>query len=156
MSPSNFYEDDDFVDAPRPFLDRLAAASPGPAVAEAEDDSGTVRPYFLTGGRTSTHEDVNIETMVSLSGAPYTPSTFDQEHLRLLRLAREPIAVAEIAVHLAVPIGVAMVLTGDLAEAGVITLNNATSKSSESAADDVALLRKVISGVRTLRNAETV
>jgi hypothetical protein len=49
-----------------------------------------------------------------------------------------------------------MVLTGDLAEAGVITLNNATSKSSKSAADDVALLRKVISGVRTLRNAETV
>lgn len=156
MSPSNRYEDDDYVDAPRPFLDRLHAPSAADRSGEAADETGTVRPYFLTGGRTTTAEDVNIETIVSASGAPYAPNSFDPEHDRLLRLVIDPMAVAELAVHLGVPIGVAMVLTGDLAEAGIVTLNNATSRGSDAPADDVALLRKVISGVRTLRNAEAV
>ncbi len=156
MSPSNRYEDDDYVDAPRPFLDRLHAPSAADRSGDAADETGTVRPYVLTGGRTTTAEDVNIETIVSASGAPYAPNSFDPEHDRLLRLVIDPMAVAELAVHLGVPIGVAMVLTGDLAEAGIVTLNNATSRGSDAPADDVALLRKVISGVRTLRNAEAV
>lgn len=155
MSPSSHYEDDDFVDAPRPFLDRLSAPAESRR-SEPEEETGTVRPYFLTGGRTTTAEDVNVETMVTASGAPVSPNSLDPEHHRMLALASEPMAVAELAVHMGVPIGVAMVLTGDLAEAGVVTLNNSTSRGSDAPADDVALLRKVISGVRTLRNAETV
>ena len=74
----------------------------------------------------------------------------------MLRLAGESQAVAELAAHLGIPIGVAMILTGDLAEAGVVQLSDATGSGSGEPVHDATLLRKVVNGVLKLRDAESL
>lgn len=140
-------------DAPRPFLDRQLAPPPSGSERPPTDPGG-VRPYLLTGGRTAIRPDVNVETIVSATGNPPT-RPLDDEHVRLLRLAGEPQAVAELSAHVGIPIGVAMILVGDLAEAGVVRLNDASDGSLEPA-HDAALLRKVVNGVLKLREAESL
>jgi len=141
-------------DAPRPFLDRMLAP-PTSGSDRPPTDPGGVRPYLLTGGRTAFRPDVNVETIVSATGNPPT-RPLDDEHIRLLRLAGEPQAVAELSAHLGIPIGVAMILAGDLAEAGVVRLNDASGDGSVEPAHDAALLRKVVNGVLKLREAESL
>lgn len=141
-------------DAPRPFLDRQLAPPPSGSERPPADPGG-VRPYLLTGGRTTIRPDVNVETIVSATGNP-PARTLDDEHLRLLRLTGEPQAVAELSAHLGIPLGVAMILVGDLAEAGVVRLNDASGDGSVEPAHDAALLRKVVNGVLKLREAESL
>lgn len=149
-SPAEAWSDD----VPRPFLDRHLSPPPGGSDRPPTDPGG-VRPYLLTGGRTTIRPDVNVETIVSATGKPPT-RPLDDEHLRLLRLAGEPQAVAELSAHLGIPIGVAMILAGDLAEAGVVRLNDASGDGSGEPAHDAALLRKVVNGVLKLREAESL
>ncbi len=141
-------------DAPRPFLERQLAPPPSGSERPPTDPGG-VRPYLLTGGRTTIRPDVNVETIVSVTGNPPT-RPLDDEHLALLRLAGEPQAVAELSAVLGIPIGVAMILAGDLAEAGVVRLNDASGDGSGEPAHDAALLRKVVNGVLKLREAESL
>jgi Protein of unknown function (DUF742) len=151
--------DGEWAEVSRPYLDRSAASGPSAPFGDGggnpdDGDPGTVRPYLLTGGRTASRQEVNIETMVTPTGAKPNHS-LDDVHLQLLRLAREPMAVAELASYLEIPIGVAMILVGDLAEIGVVSLNDVSSGSLEPA-DDASLIRKVVHGVLKLRNAESV
>jgi hypothetical protein len=55
--------------APRPFLDRQLTPTPGGSDRPPTDPGG-VRPYLLTGGRTTIRPDVNVETIVSATGNP--------------------------------------------------------------------------------------
>jgi 3',5'-cyclic AMP phosphodiesterase CpdA len=159
MSPHGGPRDGDWVGSPRPFLEHQPTPAAGPLRSERAQsggsDPGTVRPYLLTGGRTAGRPDVNIETIVTVTGAALT-SPLDDEHLKLLHLAREPMAVAELAAYMDVPIGVAMILAGDLAEVGVVSLNDASSDGQAPPAEDKMLIRKVLDGVLKLRSAETI
>ena len=68
----------------------------------------------------------------------------EEEHLRILDLCAEPVAVAEVAGRLQLPVGVARVLLDDLVDAGCL----------EVALDrphlDDALLERLIRGVERL------
>jgi hypothetical protein len=51
---------------------------------------------------------------------------------------------------------VAMILAGDLAEVGVVHLNDASRGGSTRPSDDVSLIRKVVNGVLKLRSEEAI
>jgi Protein of unknown function (DUF742) len=72
-----------------------------------------VRPFVITGGRTrAAGESLRIETMVQTVGRPR--DDLDFEKARIVDFCYEPMSIAEIAAELGVPIGVAVVLVGDL------------------------------------------
>ena len=132
-----------------------AAASPAPPPSEAPlppdteepvaGGSAFVRPYVLTRGRTRAAFELSIETLVS--AVPQAEqSGLVGEHHAVLGLCREPRSVAEIAAHVGVPLGVARVLVGDLAAAGIVAVHRGTGE----AGPDLALMQRVLSGLRRL------
>lgn len=66
------------------------------------------------------------------------------EHAQIVELCRNPISVAEVAARLRVPLGVAQVLVGDLADAGVVSVHQNTQNATP------ALLLRMIDAVRAL------
>jgi hypothetical protein len=89
-------------------------------------DAALVRPFMVTGGRTRPLEDgLRIETIVSAWPAALSaPLRFELR--RTVELCQTPITVADIAVRLGVPLGVARVLVGDLVAEGYATIAGPT------------------------------
>ena len=73
-----------------------------------------VRPFVMTGGRTrAVDANLRMETMVqAVSDVGGGHLTF--EHARIVERCHEPMSVAEVAAELGTPLGVTMVLVGDL------------------------------------------
>lgn len=123
------------------------AEAPGRDREEEPGAAGVsfVRPYVFTGGRTRSSVELSIETLVS--AAPQPPSTrLSGAHEVVLGLCRESRSVAELAAGAGVPLGVARVLVGDLAAAGAVTVH----RSAGAAGPDLALMDRVLSGLRRL------
>jgi hypothetical protein len=68
------------------------------------------------------------------------------EQRDIVRLCQQPYAVAEVAVHLHLHLGVARVLAGDLIELGYLTVRRAGPQPNRNA----ALLERVIHGLESL------
>ncbi len=132
----------------RPFLETAQESEPLPGpVDDPYDDR--VRPYLITTGRTSTEDmTVQMETVVVTAGrAEVRPGPTDTaEHARIVELCRQPHSVAELAVGLRVPLGVARVLVADLLSSGLL----ATGPSAPRQATDVPFLERLIAGVAAL------
>jgi hypothetical protein len=122
-----------------------------------ERDGRTVRPYLLTGGRTRpSGGDLPIEALVVVTGrgSPVdggSPGSDDptrpaptREHRLILEACRTPTSIAEIAVLLAVPVGVARVLVGDLAVTGQVEVCDTATRVEHE------LVRRLIAGVRAI------
>ncbi len=78
-----------------------------------------VRPFVMTGGRTRAADtSLRMETMVQTVGEPRDDLNF--EKARIVDECYEPISIAEIAAGLGVPLGVAMVIVGDLVDDGCL------------------------------------
>ncbi len=107
-----------------------------------------VRPYVLTQGRTQAPEATfALEAQVrSLITSPSMPRTATPEGRRIVDLCQTPLSVAEVAARLMVPVGVARVLVGDLAAANAVTVD----VGAQDAANDVALLERLLDGIRAL------
>lgn len=89
------------------------------------DPSGRlVRPFTLTGGRTrpSRADFTLITTVTAADPQPETAARPQPEHLRILRLCARPMAVAELAARLDLPVSVVVIMLCDLLEAGRITV----------------------------------
>lgn len=107
--------------------------------------SAFVRPYVYTRGRTRSTFELSIETLVS--AVPDAASAgLAGGHDAVLGLCRSPRSVAEVAVHVGVPLGVARVLVGDLAAAGVVAVHGGAGPDGP----DLALMQRVLSGLRKL------
>lgn len=91
-----------------------AGASEDPA------DAMVIRPFMVTGGRTRPLQDgLRIESMVSAFPAALSaPLRFELR--RIVELCQRPRSVAEIAVALRVPLGVARVLIADLLTSNLV------------------------------------
>jgi hypothetical protein len=98
-------------------------AEPPPTAEEDEPEDVFLRPFVLTGGRTRPLQDgLRIETIVSARPAALSaPLRFELR--RIVELCQQPLAVAEIAVRLGVPLGVARVLVADLATDGYVSFS---------------------------------
>lgn len=101
-----------------------------------------VRPYMITGGRTVGEAGtIPIETLVVAEGSH---EGLDPDRAAIVRLCSTPLSVAEIAVHIHQPIGVARVLIADLTASGhVIQHDTAASEGAE-------IVRRLLDGIRAL------
>jgi hypothetical protein len=113
-----------------------------PEDAQAEPEP-VVRPFLMTGGRTTPLIDgLRIETLVRATPAALSaPLRFEQQ--RVAQLCQHPHSIAEIAAALHVPIGVARVLVSDLVTAGhasVHTVHELTTAAIERIRDLVRAL----------------
>lgn len=124
-----------------------------PAVPVDELDRGTdassVRPYTWTRGRTRSGLDLAIETLVSTSRRGRDQlGLLPVEHRAVAELCTQPRSVAEVAALMSIPLGVARVLLGDMAGLGVVTVHQTASSAGN--APDLALMERVLSGLRRL------
>jgi hypothetical protein len=110
-----------------------------------------VRPYAHTGGRTRSSHTLELEALVSSSWRPGTGDAVLTTHHRrmIVDMCVQPRSVAEVAALLSVPLGVARVLLGDLATAGVVVVHP-TAGTSGDGEPDLAFMRRVLVGLRRL------
>lgn len=101
-------------------------------MARHGDDEPFVRPFGLTGGRTvPSRSDLDLTTQVKVAAG--TESAAQAAHRRLvamspelqtiLDLAPRPIAVAELAARMALPLTTVQILVSDLVDDGLLTIS---------------------------------
>jgi hypothetical protein len=114
-------------------------------------DSGLVRPYTITGGRTShpaQDRAFSLITQVLTRDPEVDTALMEPEQAAILDLCRElPMGVADIAARLNLPVSVVKVLLGDLLDSSLV-LTRAPVAMAE--APDARLLQKVIDGIARL------
>ncbi len=84
--------------------------------------------------------------MTAADPQPETAARPQPEHTRILRLCAEPVAVAELAARLDLPVSVVVIMLSDLLEAGRITVRAPRSVTTP----DPDLLQKVREGLGRL------
>jgi hypothetical protein len=125
------------------------APSVEPEQAEQDPGASAVRPYTWTRGRTKSGFDLAIETLLSTSRRGREQMGMLQvEHRAVAELCGETRSVAEVAALLSLPLGVARVLLGDMAGLGLVTVHQTASSAGN--APDLALMERVLSGLRRL------
>ncbi|MFI6505113.1 DUF742 domain-containing protein [Nonomuraea typhae] len=113
-----------------------------------DDEAGPlVRPYALTGGRTRSASGETLDLIASVTAIGDPPGGLGPEQLAILRAARTPISVADVAVELDLPVGVVRVLLGDLRDHGLISV---TAPNAAGPRPNERLLKEVINGLRAL------
>jgi len=122
---------------------------------EMEDDGPdpgpVVRPYALTGGRTRTarDDDLELETLVSTTaqGELAAPS-LNLEQRSVAMLCMDVLSVMEVAIRLDVPLAVARVLIADMAESGLLVVHRPVHSKDDRL--DLAILKRVLYGLRAI------
>ncbi|ROP41522.1 DUF742 domain-containing protein [Saccharothrix texasensis] len=112
-----------------------------------EEAASIVRAYSWTGGRTTSSFQLEIETLVSAVDWDY-PGAMKSEYHEVIALVSRPRSVAEIAALLRLPLGVAKVLLGDMAERGLIDVHRTATSDGE--LPDLGLMERVLAGLRRL------
>jgi hypothetical protein len=107
-----------------------------------------VRPYALTQGRTRhSGESFDLVATVMATRTPADPAALAPEHLSVLRLARMPTTVADIASDLDLPLGVVRIMLADLRELGLVVISTPVVLAERV---DRRTLREVLNGLRGL------
>ena len=120
-----------------------------PAAPPATAGAAAVRPYAWTRGRTKSGLELAIEALVSTSQRGREQMAMLQvEHRAVAELCEQTRSVAEVAALLKLPLGVARVLLGDMAGIGVVTVHQTASSTGN--VPDLALMERVLSGLRRL------
>ena len=119
-----------------------------PGNVEPGAPAAFVRAYVWTGGRTRSHHHFEVETLVTSADPSGFPGIAAQWDRAVLDLCREPKSVAEVAALLAVPLGVAKVLLGDMADRGMVVVHDAATDAGD--APTQALMERVLIGLRRL------
>ena len=108
----------------------MSAPAPEGVEAARRAAVSTVRPYLVTGGRTSTGEDeVPLETLVRAGTGlgvrrGGVPAGSTREVRSIVDLATERyLTVAELSALVALPVPVVRVVVDDLARQGVVSLH---------------------------------
>ncbi|WP_106249020.1 DUF742 domain-containing protein [Allonocardiopsis opalescens] len=113
-----------------------------------EAPSSLVRPYAVTGGRTRPTSELALETLVSsLDAPPVTGPAQTPEWRAISELCREWRSVAEVSALLRIPLGVARVLIGDMADRRLVQVRQ---PALDQGRPDLNLLERVLSGLRKL------
>lgn len=108
------------------------------------------RPYAMIGGRAraSAHADLAIEALVSTAArASGSPAVLTPEQRAIVQAGRGVVSIAEIASLLDVPLMVARVLVGDMADEGLVVVHQRTEPLDR---PDLDLLRRVLHGLKAI------
>jgi Protein of unknown function (DUF742) len=106
-----------------------------------------VRPYAMTGGRTTAHTELEIEALVSTTSAGERSPKLTVEQRAIAALCRDILSIAEISARLDLPLGVTRVLVGDMADEGMVMVHRPTHAGDR---PDLALLERVLYGLRSI------
>ena len=120
---------------------RLGSHDDGPA-----EEADVVRPYYVTGGRV--HDglgDFGTVYMLTPTGETRV-GDLAFERRQIAELCRSAQSVAEISALLSLPLGVATVLTRDLAAAGFL----AAATSAPDPTTDLTIITRLINAVHAL------
>jgi hypothetical protein len=108
-----------------------------------------VRPYMLTGGRTSS--SLGVFELHAPALALITPDQLGRggtpEGRRIIELCQTPMSVAELAARLPAPVGVVRVLVGDLVVGRMLHVRQTDDRAEHR---DVALLERLLEGIRAI------
>jgi hypothetical protein len=116
---------------------------------EPEDFASAVRPYTWTRGRTRPAYDLAIEALVSTTDQGRDRAALNSvEHRAVAELCQGPRSVAEVAALLCLPLGVARVLLGDMADIGLVAVHRTANSSGD--APEPGFMERVLSGLRRL------
>ncbi len=109
-----------------------------------DQTGGLVRPYLLTGGRTTSEKaEVAIDaTLRTTTSGRSVRGVRSVEERLLLDLCREPRPLAQVTAELELPLGVVRVLAADLVGEGHLT----TVAVREG--DDLDLLERLLVGLK--------
>jgi Protein of unknown function (DUF742) len=117
-------------------------------VGSAGESSPFVRPYAVTGGRTEARSRLAMEALVTTTARGWNVMhSLVPEYEKVCRLCSEFRSVAEIAALLRMPLGVTGVIVGDLAESGLVAVQQPGPTDGQ---PDLALLERVLIGLRNL------
>ena len=108
-----------------------------------------VRPYALTQGRTRhAGESFDLAATVMATGPVSGDlAALAPEHISVLRLARRPTTVADLASDLDLPLGVVRIILADLREVGLVVISTPVVLAERI---DKRTLREVLHGLRGL------
>ncbi len=128
---------------------RPRRVTPAPPVAKPTPVgpvASSVRPYIHTGGRTRAGFYLGVETLVSTRR--HAPAGMaNMTHRAIMDLCDRPKSVAEVAALIPVPLGVARVLIGDLAQSGALFVHRPPTANGQ---PDTALMARVLRGLQRL------
>ncbi|MGW0163429.1 DUF742 domain-containing protein [Mycobacterium sp. NPDC003323] len=116
-------------------------------IGEPADVPSMVRPYTLTSGRTASEVDLPLEAPIETVATAHWPG--GDVRSRILALGRDGPSVAEVAALLALPLGVARVLIGDLVTEGYLRVH-ATLSDDATSDDRRELIGRTLRGLRAL------
>jgi Protein of unknown function (DUF742) len=126
-------------------------ATGGPLWArEIADEPSLVRPYTLTAGRTESRVHLPLEAPIGILPSAKPPRWPGNDvRGQILTMSVDLPSVAEIAARLALPLGVARVLIGDLVTQGYLQVHTTLS---DSATNDERreLIGRTLRGLRAL------
>ena len=112
-----------------------------------------VRPYTITHGRTVSARDdhLTLITVITALDAPEEPFArgLEPEHRFILERCRTPVALAEVAAGLDLPVAVTKILISDLIALGRVTAR-APLAVAVGQKPDISLLQAVRDGLRRL------
>jgi hypothetical protein len=117
------------------------------------DDERTalVRPYALVRGRTRAQEVPALPVESVVEAAPGAAARqLPLEQGAIVRRCADPCSVAELAVHLTVPVGVCRILVDDLVRAGAVHVHLPVSGRQADGQVDRVLLERVLAGLEAL------
>lgn len=118
--------------------------------ASQGDHAPIVRPYTRTGGRTRTSLELPLEALIVTTSVGKSAQRHGHpDHREIAVLCQDVRSVAEVSALLSMPLGVARVLIADMAGMGLVTVHN-TTPPSQNGVPDLALLERVLSGLRRL------
>ncbi|WP_219469734.1 DUF742 domain-containing protein [Nonomuraea rhizosphaerae] len=112
------------------------------------DQESPDRLYTVTGGRTRADEHAFDSVSLIVSECEPTPG-MQSEHVRILRMARQPTAVVEISAELRLPVSVVKILLRDLLDTGRITVRH-PSAALQAGRPDPEILKQVLSALNDL------
>lgn len=145
------------VTLPDWYVERVAAQAPetcrwspshdhggSACTPECEVEAAPVRPYVRAGGRAEPAHELRFETVITATGRHEDWSgdrELDEDQLRICAHCASPQSVAEVAVAIDAPIGVAKVLIGDALDRGLLELHE--DPPSHGGRPTLALLKRV-------------
>ncbi|MFF7980427.1 DUF742 domain-containing protein [Streptomyces sp. NPDC007901] len=119
-----------------------------------EDETGSlVRPYTVTRGRTEPSGRHAIDLMSQVTAVEAEAAQPDVDHARAVLLAlvrRGARPVVELAADADLPLTVVRVLLGDLAEAGLVRIDEPRRVEPAGPAADPELLKVIVERLREL------
>ncbi|NJP32471.1 DUF742 domain-containing protein [Micromonospora thermarum] len=114
-----------------------------------DDDAGpVVRPYAMTRGRAAARNRYNVISLVMATTrvAPSLEVGIGPEHVHIVNLCQRPLALAEVAAHLSLPLGTVRVLLDDLLARRLVRV---TEPAPTNLPDD-SVFEALINGLRAL------